>query len=149
MRYKAAHLVLIPLSFLILGGTIFGFYNIANRVWLLTALEKKEGVVISCKGDIFKRRGTKGKRGPKVQRYTPVVQVETGIEITGLVFISREACSESKRQPVSVLIDPSEENGGYILTFLQYWLTPLALITGIIAVNILIMYPIAKVIIRR
>jgi len=148
MRYKAAHLVLIPLSFLILGGTIFGFYNIANRVWLLTALEKKEGVVISCKGEIFKRRGRKGKTGPQVQKYTPVVQVETGIRITGLVFISREACSESRRQPVTVLIDPSEENGGYILTFLQYWLAPLALITGIIVVNILILYPIAKVIMR-
>jgi len=149
MKYSAPHIVLISLSFIILCGTIFGFYNIAKRVWLLTALEKKEGIVVSCKSEYFKRGKRRGGTGPRVQKYTPVVEVETGIKITGLLFSSREACSELIRKPVAVLIDSSEENGGYILTFLQYWAAPLALIIGIILANILIVYPTAIVIMRQ
>ena len=148
MKYKTTHIVLISLSFLILCGTVFGFYNIANRVWLLTSLEEKEGIVVSCKSEYFKRGKRRGSPGPRVKKYTPVVEVDTGIKITGLLFSSHEACSELIRKPVTVLIDSSEENGGYILTFLQFWAAPLALLIGTILANILIVYPTAIVIMR-
>lgn len=49
---------------------------------------------------------------------------------------------------VTVLADSSNEHGGHIVTFSQFWLGALALTLGTLLANLLFVYPIARAIKR-
>lgn len=133
-----ATLVVFILSAVMLSGSAWGGYLLLKRLYLLVTHEPVVANIILCERVIT--RGAKKKH--RKAKYRPVAKAEGGPIVKGRVLGSYERCTESRGSEVSVLVLRSDRYGGYILTFVQSWMMPLALLGGPALAFFLLMRPI-------
>ena len=138
--YKIGYLIIVLIAVVLLYGSILGIYKVGKNIWLLSTLESVDAQVTACDPEYFRRQGlSRGLRGGSKAKYAPIVRTSNGNIINGYVYVSRESCNKLINQNVTVLIGDSEGKG-YIVTFIQFWLAPLALIVGTLVPNIIFGY---------
>ena len=109
----------------------------------MTSLENEKARITSCEGKYTNSgsgRGALGGGGRK-RVYTPIASTLSGKKILGDVYFSYDSCRENVGEDVTVLINSSLPNGGYINTFSQFWLKYVALVLGTLIANLIFMYP--------
>ena len=130
-------------------GAMYGAYRLSYKIWLFSTQAHQEATVISCKArKSYSGVGRSTSRWLTI-KYAPIAKTVQGETITGSVFGDYESCRQSIGKKLPVIIDNSVKQGGYILTFTQFWMGPIALLAGTLLPFVLFVYPLLSAIGRR
>jgi len=143
MKYKSAYIIACSISVALLLSTIFGTYKIIYNSWLISTLENEKARIISCKSKHYSSHA--GNSFNEI-KYTPIASSRSGKKIYGNVFLSYDSCKNTVGMEVTVLIDDSSPNGGYINSFTQFWLANIALVIGTLLFNLVFVIPVIIVV---
>ena len=142
---KTFKLIAILIGVALFLGVMYGAYRLSYKTWLFSTRAHQEATVISCKSHRSSSRG-----GRKLTiKYAPIAKTVQGDTIIGSAFGDYESCQQLTGKKIPVIIDNSVKEGGYILTFTQFWLGPIALLAGTLLPFILFVYPILSAMMKR
>ena len=131
-------------------GAMYGGYKLSYKIWLFSTHAHQEATVILCKARKSYSSGVgKSTSRWRTIKYTPIAKTAQGDTIIGSAFGDYESCRQLIGKKIPVIIDNSVKQGGYILTFTQFWMGPIALLAGTLLPFVLFVYPLLLAIRRR
>ena len=143
------NLIVILIGLALFIGMIYGAYNLSYKIWLFSTLKHQEATVISCNArKSYSGAGKSTSRWLAI-KYAPIARTHQGRIINGSVYGKRESCLQLIGKSVPVIMDNSINEGGYIITFYQFWLAPISLLLGTLIPFVLFVYPLLLAIMRR